>query len=139
MIAFNTYDLNKKQNVAFGTRMGFSAKRAIRKLYKGQKIPQSVKAQIQDLKKDGIKAKIVASAKNFYADKKAFGINKDGRFNVKMFRFAVKFPKGKNKMLLFATSDSTDFTNLFTEVKIKQIQLPSGEKFYQFEDELNFG
>lgn len=117
MITVSGADSNKK-NVSFGTTLGFSAKRAIRKLYKDQKIPQSVKTQIQELRKDGINAKIVAKEEAFVASKRAFLINKDGMFKVKLFNFTLNIPKENKKIWLLITNNPNTFETLFTRFKV---------------------
>lgn len=124
MITFNTYDLNNKQNVAFGTKMGVSAKRAIRKIYKGQKIPQSVKIKIQELKNDGIRARIIAREEAFVANKKVFSIKKNGKFKVKIFDFMVNIPKENKRIWLFSTNEPITFKTLFSRFKIITEKLP---------------
>lgn len=126
MIGFNSYDLNNK-NVSFGTKMGSSAKRAIRKLYKGQEIPQSIKEQIQSLKNDGINAKITAEKEFFAADKKAFGINKNGIFQVKTFKFIVNILQENRKLWLLSTNDPKTFETLFTRFELKNEKMPAWE------------
>lgn len=124
MITFNSYNLNNR-NVSFGTTMGLSAKRAIRKLYKGQEIPKEVKNKIKELKNDGIKAKITATTEGFYAKKKAFGINKNGRFGVALFKFIVNVPRENKKLWLISTNDPTTFKTLFPRFKIITDKMPS--------------
>lgn len=123
MITFNNFDLKNKQNVSFGTQLSFSTRRAIRKLYKCQGIPESVKTQIHQLKNDGISARIIAKKMSIFAEKKVFGINKKGSFNVEIYDFKVYDPKNKRQLWLFGTNNPKTFEQFFTAFKLQKVKL----------------